>query len=494
MPKKIIKINEPKEVVSFLEEDEPTEQEQRFHKYYVGIDIGYKFHVATCIPIEHFIDIKQKWKKAKTIKFNSDSEGIQMVLNALNQVDLDPKEFFILMEPTGGHYGYTIMKVLMNQGYNLNQVENKAVKKFREDNLGIKEKTDSIDAKVMAYMGYHKAVHPALTVVRTVTTATPTQILFKTLTRDRWLLGTQLTRRRNQVQQIFSVTNPELKSVFSKPSAPSVLKLVAEYPTAAAISKASEEDLRKALIKAGARNVAAKYAPKLKELTQNSIAVESEHLILRQNWLIEEALRTQDAIENIDKQMESLLFGNEEEGIEPHPYTEILFSLPTMSNTWACTLIGVIGDIERFDTYKQFKRYLGFSAENSQSGISVHKTRLSFDGVRDTRRVLFQMALVLLSPKKKNNVFKEYYDRLVAGRYEKGLGPMPKMKAIGHMCGKLSHVIYGCLRSGERYDAEKHAKACGISMYIEDASDVESIDVSEFEDETNRLVKKVKIK
>ncbi|MFC3783102.1 transposase [Bacillus chungangensis] len=56
-------------------------------------------------------------------------------------------------------------------------------------------------------------------------------------------------------------------------------------------------------------------------------------------------------------------------------YTELLLSFPFVSENIACTLIGVIGDIDRFNTYKEFKKYLGVSAENSQSGTSVRSAK-----------------------------------------------------------------------------------------------------------------------
>lgn len=64
----------------------------------------------------------------------------------------------------------------------------------------------------------------------------------------------------------------------------------------------------------------------------------------------------------------------------------------------ACTLIGAIGDVERFSNYLEFKKYLGVAAENKTSGISVSKSRQIYEGVRDTRRILFLMVLVLISP------------------------------------------------------------------------------------------------
>ena len=54
---------------------------------------------------------------------------------------------------------------------------------------------------------------------------------------------------------------------------------------------------------------------------------------------------------------------NPEKGIEPHPYTELLLSFPSVSENIACTRIRVIWDIDRFHTYKEFKKNLGVSAE-----------------------------------------------------------------------------------------------------------------------------------
>lgn len=84
-----------------------------------------------------------------------------------------------------------------------------------------------------------------------------------------------------------------------------------------------------------------------------------------------------------------------------------------MSHNWACTLIGAIGDVERFSTYKEFKKYLDVSAENKQSGTSVKGTRMTFNGVRDARHVLFQMAMIIIAMKKQLSVFSSYYHRLV---------------------------------------------------------------------------------
>lgn len=176
--------------------------QRKFYHFYVGIDIGASFHVASCIQFDAFLDPKGvAWKRTKTMKFNSDSAGIAEFIEALGKIEkqfsLTKNDFLIFLEPTGGHYSYLVQQVLLNAGYDLFQVENKAVGEFRKNNLGISEKTDSMDAKVMAYMGWHKQLHPHMQGVTLIRPQSVLQSLFRTVMRDRWYLNVQLTRRKN---------------------------------------------------------------------------------------------------------------------------------------------------------------------------------------------------------------------------------------------------------------------------------------------------------
>jgi transposase len=426
----------------------------RFHQFYVGIDIGYKFHEAACIPVGYFTDAKQAWKKTKTLKFNADGEGITSLLQALNEVSHNPKDFCVLMEPTGGYYGFVVMKVLEQTGYNTFLVENKAVKDFRERSLGIQEKSDRIDSKVMAYMGFQKALTPSMHGIRLMTSAAPMQAVFKALTTDRWSIQKQITRRKNQLQQILSVTHPELKSVFTSGTASVALRrLVSKYPTAHTMALQTEETLYHDLISMGASSVAKKRSAELKKLLNHTAAIDVPYLVNRQKLLIEDIERMEDFIGRIDEEIKAL--------VDSHPYKPILWSFPCMSYTWACALIGTIGDINRFSTYKQFKKYVGFTAENRESGISVRGTHLSFQGVRDTRRVLFQITFTMMGPLMGDSPFKAHYHRLLSRN-------MPKMKALGHVCGKLAQVMYSCLKNETLYDPETHYKAIGQDIENEE--------------------------
>lgn len=134
-----------------------------------------------------------------------------------------------------------------------------------------------------------------------------------------------------------------------------------------------------------------------------------------------------------------------------HPYTPIIESLPVKSPIWTATLISMIGNIERFSTYAEFRAYAGWYPKIAQSGTSVHSSSLADDGARSLRNVFGQMAQILITPSIRSTPFHSYYQRLVA----RGMKPSV---AIGHMAGKLATVLYQCLKTMTPYDAEKHRK------------------------------------
>ena len=138
-----------------------------------------------------------------------------------------------------------------------------------------------------------------------------------------------------------------------------------------------------------------------------------------------------------------------------HPYARIIESLPVKSPVWTATLIAAIGDIQRFQDHRQFKRYLGWTPEIAKSGSSVDKSKLARGGVRIARGALGQMALILLTPNVRNTPFREDYRRMVA-RHVRPATP------LGHLAGKLSTVLYGMLRTMTIYDETKHRREMGL--------------------------------
>ncbi len=125
-------------------------------RIYVGIDIGYREHVAAAIPLSGFNVARHQnhWKRAKTLHLSSDASGFKYLRHYLARFSTQPADFLILLEPTGGYYALTLLSFLIGAGYAVLQVENKAVKDYREKIFGSETKTDDTDARLMARMGF----------------------------------------------------------------------------------------------------------------------------------------------------------------------------------------------------------------------------------------------------------------------------------------------------------------------------------------------------
>jgi transposase len=63
----------------------------------------------------------------KPIHFASDAAGFGRFQRNLDRHSPDPRDFLILLEPTGS-YGLTVLLYLLGKGYRVLQIENRAVK------------------------------------------------------------------------------------------------------------------------------------------------------------------------------------------------------------------------------------------------------------------------------------------------------------------------------------------------------------------------------
>ena len=128
-------------------------------RYYVGVDVGYREHVAVAIRLHTFLQGEKRWKKAKTLHFASAQSGIEQLDKYLNSFSSNPQEFMILLEPTGGYYGASLYRALLERQYAPMLVENATTRHMREKIFGNLPKTDEVDARVMARIAYlHEVV------------------------------------------------------------------------------------------------------------------------------------------------------------------------------------------------------------------------------------------------------------------------------------------------------------------------------------------------
>ena len=111
-------------------------------RYYLGVDVGYKEHVAVVIGLPTFVRGDDRWKRARCVHFPSTQAGLRKFQRYLDRFSTDHTTFFGLCEPTGGHYGATVFQYLLDQDYDMNLVENATVRHMREQIFPGLPKTD----------------------------------------------------------------------------------------------------------------------------------------------------------------------------------------------------------------------------------------------------------------------------------------------------------------------------------------------------------------
>src|SRR6266545_7571001 len=88
-------------------------------RIYVGIDVGYREHVAAAVPWRLFNPQTQPdgWKRVRTVRFSSDAGGHKRLQAYLDRHSPHATDFLVLLEPTGGYYGLVLQMYLLGRGY-----------------------------------------------------------------------------------------------------------------------------------------------------------------------------------------------------------------------------------------------------------------------------------------------------------------------------------------------------------------------------------------
>jgi len=195
----------------------------------------------------------------------------------------------------------------------------------------------------------------------------------------------------------------------------------------------------------------ARRLPELQHLAANSAGLtqDIEQLLRIQTWLLRQ-LRIME--EEITAAEETLA---EAFGAWPQQTREVVQSFPHVSVLRAAVLLSAIGDVNAFRSDRQLRKHLGWYPEAVESGTSVYRHRLGQKGNRLARREVWLWVMTLIKSDCEVATFRAYYQRL----RERG---MAGKVAVGHVAGKLISVLFFCMRNGEPYDPDRHARELGL--------------------------------
>jgi len=249
-------------------------------------------------------------------------------------------------------------------------------------------------------------------------------------------LSQSIASLKNRIRQLLHTLFPELPNHIN-PFSKSVLRLLLAFPSAQALSRASEEAISRALRRAvPKRGRKLSLSPRqLKELARRSIGLSDRareallQSLIRQLLLLEEEKRFLS--------QELIRWARE---LTPCAW-ETLLTIPGMGELSAATLIAEIGDISRFPGAKQLVAYAGLDPSVYESGKIRRRSRISKRGNSHLRRILFILAQHVV---RRTRTFYAYFHRL----RRKGKAYRQAMVAVAH---KLLRVIYALLTKGSPF-------------------------------------------
>ena len=391
----------------------------------VGVDIAKNVHWAGII-LPNGKEIK------KSFSFNNNKKGFESLVKTVKNVliMLNFEKVIIGMEPTG-HYWKAFARYLQKVEWmtvvTVNPFHVKSSKEF-DDNCQTKsDKKDCITiARLIKDARYFEPYLPEGIWAE-----------LRNLSNTR----AEIVRKQNAVKNRMIATIdeyfPEYTSVikiFSRTSE----EILKKCPFPEDIKSLGKEELIEYIKKTVKRGYSKKQVGKIYEIAKESIGTTEgiEGARFQLKMYIEEAELLSKQITMVEEELEKKL---KETG-----YYESLISIQGVGIVSAAMLVGEIGDINRFDSFEQIRRYAGLNLVENSSGTHKGKTTISKRGRSLLRSILYRMAFTMIG---KNEEMKELYKYLTT-RKEKQL---KKKQAIVAVIGKILQIIYAVVTKNEEY-------------------------------------------
>lgn len=383
---------------------------------YVGIDIGKRKHEAS------FLD-GNGHQYGKSIVFDNSSQGVEKLLHRAKSSKTT--KIIFGLEATG-HYWLPLYAHLTANGYSV-----KVINPIQSDslrNLYIRvTKTDRKDSFLIAeVLRFGRFTETKI--------ASESLLQLRELSRMRVEFTESVGDIKRRIIGILDRIFPEFTSCFGKTFGNAAIKVLKAYPSPKALAESNFDDLVRLLKEHSQNRFAEEKARQLKDVAQNSFGANygMDAFTLELKLLLEQLDFITNQVKQLDQSINALMK-------EHH----LILSIPGIGATLGATILGEIGDINRFENAKKLRAYAGLDATVYQSGgFKGSRSRLSKRGSPYLRRALWIAAGVA---RLHDPTLKSFYDRLI----NKGKHPKQAQAAVA---SKLCTIIYAVLSKNQPYD------------------------------------------
>lgn len=378
--------------------------------HFVGIDIAAETHVFAVLAEDGAVIVKPP-------SFTEDAAGHAKLLAALAGL----AGVLVVMEATG-HYWKNLFAVLTAKGYDVALINPLRTRRFQGESLA-RTKTDAIDALDLGRFGREK--RPAAT--RLGETATEE---LRELVRHRDRLRQDFDDRVRQLHRLVDLGFPEFRRYVRSLDSMLATAILAEYPTAAAVAKATPRRLAR-LRYDGRHAVGAELAGRLIAAAERSVG---------QHHGPAYRIQVRDICQDLDLWRRRLAErdGDIERLLDEHEVGPLLTSIDGIGPGTAARLIAELGDPARFASAAALAAYVGLVPALKQSG----KRRAARAGITPIGNARLRAALWMptLTAVRKNPWLRAFYERLRAQ------GKPPKLALTAAM-RKLLVAVYAVAKA-----------------------------------------------
>jgi len=387
--------------------------------YYVGIDVSKQHHDATVIDAAGRTVIAP-------FRFLNTRQGVTTLLTRLQALDAQMQ---IALEATG-HYWLPLYEALVTHGYPVAVFNPFQIKAYRQVGLR-KTKTDAVDSFWIADFLRIGRTPPMIV-------PSPSTRQMRELARFRFTLLQRQSDIHRRALTILDRVFPEYLTLFSSPFSPTSQALLRQAISPEAFASRSLEDLTQTIRRASRGHLGLEQARQLHSLAQDSLGIRSLGAVAYQEMqlLLDQLALLDDQIATLDRELERLLQ-------QTHSY---LTTIPGLGVTLAATILGEIGDIQRFSNLKQLVAYAGLDPTVHQSGqFQASHSHISKRGSTYLRRALWIAA----------SVARQYDPDLKALYQRKRLQHKHHNVAIAAVCHRLLARIYVILKEQRPYEVRE---------------------------------------
>jgi len=388
---------------------------------YIGIDVS---------KDKHDICIKNNdgnvLKRFQIRNNKSDLNKLYKTVNKFKSDIGDDTDAFFGMEATG-IYSFPLYSALKRDGHLVklyNPIQTNGYRKIKIR----KTKTDSIDADIIADMLRYQ--EPP------VSTAIDNLKLYqlRELCRVRQRNIEKRTKCKIQLVRDLDMVWPGYKSVIGSVYGKTSIALLKEYSVPSNVASKPFEEVYEIIKQFSRSQISITRAEKIYKHASNTLTVpEIDSIVsIEIKTLISE-------IELYDKQILAI----EEIMVQTMKMIDSkITTIPGIATITGATILGEIGDVDRFSSAKKLVAFAGLDPITNQSGKFENKSgHISKRGSPQLRSALFMAAN---ASRQYDENFKEYYDdKIERGKHHSS--------AVNATAAKLLRVVYWVLKNDKEY-------------------------------------------